>query len=92
MGELVYIGTGGGSLPVATAVLNDLIGLYHPSRSWTGRYPRAPRPLERPRSAASSRSGVRACITGRPPRTPCRSTIRTAQMRSRSNVFWPRLF
>jgi homoserine O-acetyltransferase len=49
MGEMVYIGKGRGSLPVATAVLNDLIGLYHPSRSWTGRYPRAPRPLGRPR-------------------------------------------
>ncbi|RPJ42495.1 MAG: alpha/beta fold hydrolase, partial [Candidatus Latescibacterota bacterium] len=45
MGEMVYIGRGRGGLPAATAVLNDLIGLYHPSRSWTGRYPRASRKL-----------------------------------------------
>lgn len=49
MGEMVYLGKGRGSLPVATAVLNDLIGLYHPSRSWTGRYPRAAEPPRAPR-------------------------------------------
>ncbi|MFH1279030.1 MAG: homoserine O-acetyltransferase [Candidatus Eisenbacteria bacterium] len=48
MGEMVYLGKGRGSLPVATAVLNDLIGLYHPSRSWTGRYPRAAAPPREP--------------------------------------------
>jgi hypothetical protein len=26
---------------VATALLNDLIGLFHPSHSWTGRFPPA---------------------------------------------------
>jgi homoserine O-acetyltransferase len=40
-GELVHIGKGSGHLPVATALLNDLIGLYHPSHSWTGRFPPA---------------------------------------------------
>jgi len=49
MGEMVYIGKGGGHLPVATAVLNDLIGLYHGSRSWTGRYPKSPEGLKPPR-------------------------------------------
>ena len=40
-GELVHVGRGGGQLPVATALLNDLIGLFHPSHSWTGRFPPA---------------------------------------------------
>jgi homoserine dehydrogenase len=40
-GEMVHLGHGAGSMPVATAVLNDIIGLFNPSRSWTGRYPRA---------------------------------------------------
>jgi homoserine O-acetyltransferase len=40
-GELVQLGRGSGHLPVATALLNDLIGLFHPSHSWTGRYPPA---------------------------------------------------
>jgi homoserine O-acetyltransferase len=38
-GEMVYSGTGGGALPVATAVLNDLIGVFDPQHSWTGRFP-----------------------------------------------------
>jgi homoserine O-acetyltransferase len=38
-GEMVYLGTGAGALPVATAVLNDLIGVFDPSHSWTGRFP-----------------------------------------------------
>jgi homoserine O-acetyltransferase len=42
-GEMVFIGTGVGHLPVATAVLSDLIGLYDSRQSWTGRYPRAAR-------------------------------------------------
>ncbi len=41
-GELVHFGRGGGPLPVATALLNDLLGLFDPSASWTGRYPPAP--------------------------------------------------
>jgi len=49
MGEMVYLGKGSGSLPVATAVLNDLIGIFHARRSWTGRYPRAGRKLTSPR-------------------------------------------
>jgi homoserine O-acetyltransferase len=40
-GEMVYLGTGAGDLPVATAVLNDLIGVFDPSHSWTGWYPAA---------------------------------------------------
>ena len=40
-GELVHLGRGGGQLPVATALLNDLIGLFQPDHSWTGRYPLA---------------------------------------------------
>ncbi len=38
-GEMVYLGSGSGALPVATAVLNDLIGVCDPSQSWTGRFP-----------------------------------------------------
>jgi homoserine O-acetyltransferase len=37
--ETVFLGSGGGALPVATAVLNDLIGLFDPSQSWTGKFP-----------------------------------------------------
>jgi homoserine dehydrogenase len=40
-GELVYLGKGSGRLPVAAALLNDVIGLFHPRHSWTGRFPRA---------------------------------------------------
>jgi homoserine O-acetyltransferase len=40
-GELVHLGKGSGQLPVATALLNDLIGLFHPGHSWTGRFPPA---------------------------------------------------
>jgi homoserine O-acetyltransferase len=40
-GEVVQIGQGAGTLPVATAVLNDLIGVLDPARSWTGRFPAA---------------------------------------------------
>jgi homoserine dehydrogenase/pimeloyl-ACP methyl ester carboxylesterase len=38
-GEMAYSGPGSGVLPVATAVLNDLIGVFDPAHSWTGRYP-----------------------------------------------------
>jgi homoserine dehydrogenase len=38
-GEMVYAGTGAGALPVATAVLNDLIGVFDAEHSWTGRFP-----------------------------------------------------
>jgi hypothetical protein len=40
-GEVVHLGRGSGSLPIATAALNDVLGLFHPAHSWTGRYPRA---------------------------------------------------
>ncbi len=50
-GELVYLGRGSGHLPVATALLNDLIGLHHPAHSWTGRYPRAAFKPDPPRFA-----------------------------------------
>jgi len=38
-GEMVYLDSGSGTLPVATAVLNDIIGLFDQERSWTGRFP-----------------------------------------------------
>jgi homoserine O-acetyltransferase len=47
-GEMVYSGTGGGALPVATAVLNDLIGVFDPQHSWTGRFPAVDVPLTLP--------------------------------------------
>jgi homoserine O-acetyltransferase len=50
-GEMVHLGPGAGSLPIATAALNDLIGLFNPSRSWTGRYPRADSRPDAPRFA-----------------------------------------
>jgi hypothetical protein len=59
-GEVVHLGRGSGSLPIATASLNDVLGLFHPAHSWTGRYPRAERPLAAPRFArylARSRGG-----------------------------------
>lgn len=50
-GEMVYLGKGSGRLPVAAALLNDVIGLYHSSHSWTGRFPRAGFKLKAPRFA-----------------------------------------
>jgi homoserine O-acetyltransferase len=50
-GEMVYLGIGSGRLPVAAALLNDVIGLYHPSHSWTGRFPRASIVPQAPRFA-----------------------------------------
>lgn len=50
-GELVYLGKGSGQLPVATALLNDVIGLFHSSHSWTGRFPRASFGFQAPRFA-----------------------------------------
>ena len=47
-GEMVYHGAGGGVLPVATAVLNDVIGVCDPERSWTGRFPAVEEPLLSP--------------------------------------------
>jgi len=47
-GEMVYSGTGGGPLPVANAVLNDLIGLFDPEHSWTGRFPPVAQSLRPP--------------------------------------------
>ena len=52
-GETVHLGKGAGSLPIATAALNDLIGLFNPARSWTGRFPRGERPPRAPRFAHS---------------------------------------
>ena len=46
--EMVYSGTGGGPLPVATAVLNDLVGLFDTEHSWTGRFPPVAQPLGPP--------------------------------------------
>jgi hypothetical protein len=50
-GEMVYLGTGAGALPVATAVLNDLIGVFDPSHSWTGRFPAYALEVEAPEFA-----------------------------------------
>jgi homoserine O-acetyltransferase len=50
-GELVQLGPGSGHLPVATALLNDVIGLFRPSHSWTGRFPPAGYSPEPPRFA-----------------------------------------
>jgi len=47
-GEMVYLGSGGGDLPVATAVLNDLIGLFDSGYSWTGRFPAVDESLPAP--------------------------------------------
>ncbi len=47
-GEMVYLGSGGGDLPVATAVLNDLIGLFDTGHSWTGRFPAVDQSLPAP--------------------------------------------
>jgi homoserine O-acetyltransferase len=46
--ELVHSGGKAGGLPIAMAALNDLIGLFHPARSWTGRYPRTLAPASAP--------------------------------------------
>lgn len=40
-GEMAYFARGGETVPVASAVLGDLVGLFEPTRSWTGRYPPA---------------------------------------------------
>ncbi len=66
-GEMVYLGRGAGSLPVASAALNDLMGLFDPSLSWTGRYPRADVPVQAPRFShfLSREAGVTA-ITDTP--------------------------
>jgi len=48
-GELAYFARGGGDVPVASAVLGDLVGLFEPTRSWTGRYPPAERKPVPPR-------------------------------------------
>ena len=50
-GEMVFVGKGVSDLPVASAVLNDLVGLIEPRQSWTGRYPRAIRVPREPRFA-----------------------------------------
>ncbi|MEZ4647298.1 MAG: homoserine O-acetyltransferase [Candidatus Eisenbacteria bacterium] len=48
-GELVFLGRGAGDMPVASAVLGDLVGLCDPMKSWTGRYPYSAAPLLAPR-------------------------------------------
>lgn len=64
-GEMVYIGRGTGNLPIASAALNDLVGLFHPAHSWTGRYPRAECPPSPPRFVHFlAREGDAAVITG----------------------------
>jgi len=48
-GELVYVGKIEGDVPVASAVLGDLVGIFNPERSWTGRFPSAPYAAGAPR-------------------------------------------
>jgi hypothetical protein len=50
-GEMVCLGKGSGQLPVEAALLNAGIGLFHPSHSWTGRFPRSGSKLRTPRFA-----------------------------------------
>ena len=64
-GELVHLGKGSGQLPVATALLNDLVGLFHPSHSWTGRYPAADFAPAAPRFARYLAPGDPATIVER---------------------------
>ena len=68
-GEMVYMGSGGGALPVATAVLNDLIGVCDPSQSWTGRFPAADLAVSPPRFARwlAVRDGVATEVLGAVP-------------------------
>jgi len=47
-GETVFLGSGGGALPVATAVLNDVVGLFDTKQSWTGRFPTGEADLKPP--------------------------------------------
>ncbi len=66
-GERVYLGKGAGDLPVASAVLRDLVGIDNPLQSWTGRYP----PAEQPPSAPAFerylvRDGRRAVVRDTP--------------------------
>jgi homoserine O-acetyltransferase/O-succinyltransferase len=66
-GELVHLGRGGGPLPVATALLNDLVGLFDPTASWTGRFPPAPFAPRAPEFALHlSRHGRGTRVTDRP--------------------------
>ena len=65
--ELVHLGRGAGGLPIAMAALNDLIGLFHPARSWTGRYPRTLAPASAPAFAhCLVRQGGATLITDAP--------------------------
>jgi homoserine O-acetyltransferase len=66
-GEMVTVGQGAGHLPVATAVLGDLVGLFRPRQSWTGRYPRAvrvPREAEFARFLTRDDSGAATIVDG----------------------------
>ena len=63
-GELVYLGKGSGRLPIAAALLNDVIGLFHPSHSWTGRFPPAASRPRAPRFATFlAREGGNCVLT-----------------------------
>ncbi len=65
--ELVQLGRGGGGLPVAMGALNDLVGIFRPTRSWTGRYPPASVRPEAPRFALFlARRGSSIVITDLP--------------------------
>ncbi|MDQ7006335.1 MAG: homoserine O-acetyltransferase [Acidobacteriota bacterium] len=48
LGEMVHIGKGSGVLPVATALINDLVGLFDTRVSWTGRFDPAGQPPRAP--------------------------------------------
>jgi homoserine O-acetyltransferase len=69
-GELVHLGKGSGNLPVATALLNDLIGLFRPGHSWTGRFPPAGYAPAAPgfsRFLARAADGSVGVVEGAPP-------------------------
>jgi homoserine dehydrogenase len=66
--EMVFLGRGVGDLPVASAVLGDLIGLFHPARSWTGRFPRAERAPRAPEFARYLRLERGSPLIGDAPR------------------------
>lgn len=66
-GELVFLGRGTGEMPVASAVLGDLIGICDPEHSWTGRYPLATlRPREPRFLRFLGRVGGDVCIIEEP--------------------------
>ena len=80
---MVYLGAGSGRLPVATALLNDVIGLYHPHHSWTGRFPHLEIGLTPPRFATFiAREGGATVLT---------DTGREGSVPLLESLIWPRM-